>query len=81
MSLCMVSIQERFVTVLWEGHKIFKNIPLLFDISNIKSKIWRFIQIVAAYSGFYMNFNDFSWKCRCMKLRMLIQKCLHPIMT
>ena len=49
LALCMVSVQERFVTVHWEGHR---NNPLLFDINNTKSKIRKFIQIVVAFSGF-----------------------------
>ena len=47
--LCMVSVQERLVTVHWKGHR---NNPLLFDINNTKSKIRKFIQIVVAFSGF-----------------------------
>ena len=35
----------------------------IWHYQHIKSKIRRFILIVVAFSGFYMNLNNFPWKC------------------
>ena len=42
------------VQILWEGHKILKNIPVYFE-SNIKTKWEIFFQIFLAFSE-YLNF-------------------------